>query len=70
MGETETEGYWKPRHPLKGPTHRLSLTDTHPGLWQRDSDSVEVGSSRDIGEKLSCVASEQGLKWQLPLSLC
>lgn len=46
------EGCWKPWHPLKEPTHKLSLGGTHLGLWWRDSDS---GGTWDInGETELC----------------
>lgn len=44
----EMEGCWKPRHPLKGAGHKLSLVGTHPGLQQRDDSS---GDSRVIQKK-------------------
>lgn len=42
---SEMEGVWKPRCPLKGLTHKLSLAGTHPRHWQRESGFVGI---RDI----------------------
>lgn len=70
--EGETEGGWKPKHALKGPTYRLSHSlGTHQALtlgFSRETEAREV--LQTYGKRLSCVASEQGVERRPPLPVC
>lgn len=65
---SEIEGGWKPKHPLKGPEHRLSH------FQALALGSGERRAAREVPkiykERLSCVTSVRGLEGQLLFSLC
>lgn len=64
----KTEGCKKSRCPLKGPAHRfyrsqaLTLGSSEGTVTQEESETYR--------ERLTCMASVQGLERQLPFSLC
>lgn len=46
---TETGVFWKPRHPLKGPVHKISFTATHHELCQKEGKAKSGVIQRQTG---------------------